>query len=282
MRSIGMRFEFRRDRRSGRNCCKRGATQNLSKHSHATPATCRLGRPTQDMEAIEGIRDCIAAAQTGFHLFKAIRQVAEFYRLEFFLVRKDQTDARESFKQRAILTNWDAETIEIVSDGNWLEKAGIFHDLALSPTPMQVGFEAYRPNEEERDTLAMMVDKGHKTFAIFPIHEAPAFSGSVILSGRRPQLTTEEIMEIAYLVSFATKPLSSIAGGTRVPPASLEVRDIEILRMLSEGFTAAQISGKLGLSANAVNYHLRKSLQIMGAATKAHAVAMAIRFGWLH
>ena len=62
---------------------------------------------------------------------------------------------------------------------------------------------------------------------------------------------------------------------------SLTTRERECLRMVSDGFTAKQISEGLGISVRTVESHLANAMHKLDSATRAQAIATAIRAGWL-
>jgi DNA-binding CsgD family transcriptional regulator len=63
-------------------------------------------------------------------------------------------------------------------------------------------------------------------------------------------------------------------GGARVP---LTKREREILGLLAEGLSGAQIAGELVLSPETVRTHVRNAMTKLGASTRSQAVALALR-----
>lgn len=62
------------------------------------------------------------------------------------------------------------------------------------------------------------------------------------------------------------------------PDASvLTDREREVLRMLSEGQTTAEVASRLYLSEHAVRSRIKAAMAKLGARTREHAVAIAIR-----
>jgi DNA-binding NarL/FixJ family response regulator len=70
-----------------------------------------------------------------------------------------------------------------------------------------------------------------------------------------------------------------------VPPRELEqeptVREIEVLRLVSEGLVNREIGQRLFLSEETVKSHVRHLLAKLQARSRAHAVAIAFRRGLL-
>jgi DNA-binding NarL/FixJ family response regulator len=74
------------------------------------------------------------------------------------------------------------------------------------------------------------------------------------------------------------------AGPTRATsanPAGLSNRQIEVLRLLAEGMTDAQIAARLFLSPKTVGHHVSALLSTLGAGTRHPAVAAAQELGVL-
>ena len=65
--------------------------------------------------------------------------------------------------------------------------------------------------------------------------------------------------------------------GTRLE--SLTARELEVLRWLAQGKTSWEISMILGISERTVKFHVRNVLRKLDAATRAHAVAIAMHQG---
>jgi DNA-binding CsgD family transcriptional regulator len=72
---------------------------------------------------------------------------------------------------------------------------------------------------------------------------------------------------------------SASEGGGRVP---LTKREREILGLLAEGLSGAQIAGELVLSPETVRTHVRNAMAKLGASTRSQAVALALKGNEIH
>jgi DNA-binding CsgD family transcriptional regulator len=61
---------------------------------------------------------------------------------------------------------------------------------------------------------------------------------------------------------------------TRIRP-DLTSREIDVLRLLSRGYTYAEIGANLGISVHTVTSHIKKSYRKLGAHSAAEAVTRA-------
>ena len=69
--------------------------------------------------------------------------------------------------------------------------------------------------------------------------------------------------------------------GTRVNPAGLTARQVDVLRMLGKGYTNAQIASQLVVSVRTVDSHVAAVLGKLGAASRGEAAARAAELGVL-
>jgi DNA-binding NarL/FixJ family response regulator len=61
----------------------------------------------------------------------------------------------------------------------------------------------------------------------------------------------------------------------------LTQRELEVLELISQGYSNKQIANKLGLSGETVKSHVRALLKKLDTNSRAHAVAIALREGLL-
>jgi len=68
---------------------------------------------------------------------------------------------------------------------------------------------------------------------------------------------------------------------TRVNPAGLTTRQVDVLRLLGQGYTNAQIASRLVVSVRTVDSHVAAVLGKLGAASRREAAARAAELGVL-
>jgi DNA-binding CsgD family transcriptional regulator len=61
----------------------------------------------------------------------------------------------------------------------------------------------------------------------------------------------------------------------------LSPREREVLRAVADGLTNAEAAARLGISAETVKAHMDAVFAKLGVSTRASAVALALRRGWL-
>jgi len=67
------------------------------------------------------------------------------------------------------------------------------------------------------------------------------------------------------------------AAGTRTRTRELTPRERDVLRLLADGLSNELIARELGISARTVRTHVQRAIDRLGATTRTHAVATALR-----
>jgi DNA-binding NarL/FixJ family response regulator len=99
--------------------------------------------------------------------------------------------------------------------------------------------------------------------------------------------TIDELVEAVRSVCNGGRPLAprlvaalvSRLTRTTTPAQQLSRREIEVLRLLAQGLSTAELSTQMELSINTVRNHVQKAIRRLGAHSKLEAVAIAQREG---
>jgi DNA-binding NarL/FixJ family response regulator len=70
-------------------------------------------------------------------------------------------------------------------------------------------------------------------------------------------------------------------GETRANPAGLTARQVDVLRLLGQGYTNAQIARQLVVSVRTVDSHVAAVLDKLGVRDRRHAAEQAAELGVL-
>jgi DNA-binding NarL/FixJ family response regulator len=102
------------------------------------------------------------------------------------------------------------------------------------------------------------------------------------------------VLKGSPLSTLLTAARSVAAGGTYVDPAArrlihghvverppLSLREREVLGRVADGGTIEGIADELGIAMETVRTHVRNCLRKTGTRSRAHAVAKALRAGWI-
>ena len=107
-----------------------------------------------------------------------------------------------------------------------------------------------------------------------------AGAAGLALKSGDPQELEQAILTVAaggdYLDPRLTPLLSKERNGR---PKTLSPREREIMGLLAQGLSGEEAAKQLYLSSETVRTHVRNAMQKLGAATRAHAVALALQHG---
>jgi DNA-binding CsgD family transcriptional regulator/tetratricopeptide (TPR) repeat protein len=129
-------------------------------------------------------------------------------------------------------------------------------------------WEAARSPYERAAALAESPDPAHVLTALGMLDELGAKPLATVVRGRLRELGVAHI------------PRGPV-GETRVNPAGLTSRQVDVLRLLSKGYTNAQIAEQLVVSVRTVDSHVAAVLGKLGAASRHEAAARAAELGVL-
>ena len=162
--------------------------------------------------------------------------------------------------------------------GYWLVKAGqpaeadSGHPYALQAAgrwrEAAVLWEATGSPYEHAAALAESPEPGDLLAALGILDELGATPLATLVRGRLRALGTPRIPR-------------GPRGETRVNPAGLTARQVEVLRLLGLGYTNAQIASQLVVSVRTVDSHVAAVLAKLGAASRREAAASAAELGVL-
>lgn len=107
-----------------------------------------------------------------------------------------------------------------------------------------------------------------------------AGAAGVALKSGDPQELYEAIRTVAAGGDYLDPRLTPLlAGAGRGRTTTLSPREREILGLLSRGLSGEQAAKQLVLSSETVRTHVRNAMSKLGAATRVHAVALALQRG---
>lgn len=101
------------------------------------------------------------------------------------------------------------------------------------------------------------------------------------LKGGSPSELMEAIRTIAAGGTYFDPRLGPVLRVARTPArrGHLTEREREIVQLLATGLTGEEIAERLELSPETVRTHVRNAMRRLGARTRAHAIALAVRRG---
>jgi two-component system nitrate/nitrite response regulator NarL len=183
--------------------------------------------------------------------------------------------------------------LEVVGEAD-NDQAAIEH-IRLSEPEVAL-LELQSPRFDGIRLIEAVVQNGLTTRAILMFHAPPG--GSIVHKALRAgargvvsaQIDAAAMLEAVAAVTNGQLALSAheqtelgheIHKRNREDPLRLSERELEVLKLAAEGFTAEYIANSLVLSPATVKTYLSRIYRKLGVSNKAAAVAIAIRNGWL-
>ena len=237
------------------------------------------GVATDSVQAVAQIRE----AQTGYDIFKTLKQFMPIFDLDRFVVFVAKNDGRTDLDDRVVLTNWDSELIQRAMENDFYHWSFVT-DLRASVLPKSVSLGAALENGAEmnnRGLAEFLLSKGYDAIVHLPTRSSNGKTGAVSFSGRRGVVEDGEVMHLNYVAEHAFERLMHIFDDANARENPLSDREIECLKAAARGMNVSETSRKIGITSHTVNYHLANAQKKLGARNKLHAVVNAIQQGWL-
>lgn len=99
---------------------------------------------------------------------------------------------------------------------------------------------------------------------------------AIVLKDEDPRELIIAVESVGIGIPYFSSRFKALAANAE---KSFTSREVEILQLISKGFTGQEIADKLCVSANTVEYHRKKLIKRFGANNNAHMVALALNKG---
>ena len=94
----------------------------------------------------------------------------------------------------------------------------------------------------------------------------------------------DELLEVIRSVHAGRRPVSPEVAARiaeHLGEEELTARELEVLRLIHDGYRNKQIADRLAIAETTVNFHIKNLVDKLGANDRTHAVAIALRRGLL-
>jgi putative nucleotidyltransferase with HDIG domain len=140
--------------------------------------------------------------------------------------------------------------------------------------PQRIAVAIERHHAEDADGLAAIVSTADM---IAHYSQGEAVTAERLReAARRCGLCAEDLRELLYELPYPRKDSPRISE-----PCPLSMRELDVLRHLSEGMVYKQIAGEMQLSVSTIRTHLHNVYGKIGAVDRAQAVLTARDRGWI-
>jgi DNA-binding CsgD family transcriptional regulator len=123
----------------------------------------------------------------------------------------------------------------------------------------------------ERDVASIRARLGEETFAA-AWTQGRSMTPEQILAAPEPAVSPEPVFAVTQPFPGGKPPLAA----TPTYPNDLTAREMEVLRLVAQGITNAQIAERLVISPRTVNFHLTSIYSKLGVSSRAAATRYAI------
>jgi DNA-binding NarL/FixJ family response regulator len=173
------------------------------------------------------------------------------------------------------------ETLRLAAE---LQPDVVVLDMVL---PGSNGIEVARRLRETQPGVRVLVLSGYDDEDLI-LGALEAGAAGYLLKEEEPGTIVAAVRAVArgeegwYSRPVMAKVTAWARGKTSQPPerAELTEREVEVLRLVAQGWTNAHIASELGIRERTVAFHVENLLAKLGADNRTEAVVGAIRRGW--
>jgi LuxR family quorum sensing-dependent transcriptional regulator len=138
------------------------------------------------------------------------------------------------------------------------------------------------PYDSEREPkaaelMALVTDFGLAQGFFVPIPSPGGTFGNVWMAGPKPELTTRTKPALHIMALYAFDRVHRLVGQLPIQRPQLSAREQEVLVWMAVGKSGWEIGQILGITKRTVDTHVESIFRKLGAANRAHAVAIAMR-----
>ena len=156
----------------------------------------------------------------------------------------------------------------------------IIHRLLCDPAPFLWSADTADSPESVR-MFGEAAEFGVKAGIATPVVTVDGGVVGVSLSGEKIEIPPCEFGLISTLAAFSVARAIALRNRREEQFPGMTPREIECLKWAADGKTEWEISSILGISEHTAGKHFANAQKKLGAANRAHAVALAIRWGFI-
>jgi DNA-binding CsgD family transcriptional regulator len=238
----------------------------------------------QRKEATKAFLGEIATLQTQFDIFRLLKRICDLFGFSAFMVLRLPDNAANAIAEHSVINNWPSEFTAAYDRLGLLNASPLVAAMRTSTKPLAMTL-ADRTAADAESTRAAS-EKLFRRFGFLmtvaiPVHDIRGGRGVVFFDGDRGDLCHTEMLELTMLAIHVYDRLSRIAHADSREVSPLTDRETGCLAWTAEGKTSSEIADILGLSEHTVNHYLNRAARKLGTVNRTHAVAKALRRGWI-
>lgn len=185
----------------------------------------------------------------------------------------------DHFENAVLATRWPPEFFDLYVRNNYIRHDPIAKRCRHSAEPFEWDGQSY---DDDPDPRAVELMRRAREFGIargfvVPIHNPRGFEACVSMSGTDFDLRRETRFALHVMAIYAHGAVRRLVATQPVKRSALTPREREVLGWAAHGKSAWEIGEILHIAKRTVDEHATTAFHKLGAANRAHAVAIAIR-----
>lgn len=179
-----------------------------------------------------------------------------------------------------LFQHFPAEWAERYNASNYVSRDPIVHRLQddRSHFTWHDAYSSCRSSEDARLIQGEASDFGLRAGYVVPIITLDRVPLAFSFGGQEPEIDPDRLGMLAFITNCAAgRLLQILSPSSRENRSAVTTRESDCLLWTSEGKTDWEISVILGISRSTVTKHILSARQKLGAVSKAHAIAIALR-----
>jgi LuxR family quorum sensing-dependent transcriptional regulator len=186
---------------------------------------------------------------------------------------------KERFEQMVVLRKWPAGWFEIYAREDYVRVDPVIRLCGRTVHPFEWAEAPYDPEREPRadEVMRRAADFRMARGFCLPIHGLNGYEACLSMSGVDLDLNCRTKPAIHLMALYAFERVRQLVHPESPRDNPLTAREREVLTWAAAGKTAADTGQILGITERTVVAHMANAGEKLGAATKTHAVAKAIK-----
>lgn len=185
----------------------------------------------------------------------------------------------DHFENAVLAIRWPPDFFELYVRNNYIRYDPIAKRCRRSAEPFEWDGESYDNDPEPRTVEVMRCarDFGLAGGFIVPIHNSRGFEACVSMAGVDFARRREMHFALHVMAIYAHATVRRLTAPAPVKRPPLTPREREVLSWAAHGKSAWEIGEILHIAKRTVDEHATTAFHKLGAANRAHAVAIAVR-----
>jgi LuxR family quorum sensing-dependent transcriptional regulator len=189
----------------------------------------------------------------------------------------------QSFDDVIIAARWPADWAKIYLENRYVHSDPVVRMMRCTNRPFDWSEVVCDPSKDPRGAEVMQrrKDCGFNNGLVVPIYGVTGFAGFVATTGSNvhiPQRAKAVIHVLALYAFDRVRELRVVLPGDKL---LLTPRERQVLTWVAKGKSAWEIGEILHIAKRTVDEHVQTTFHKLGAANRAHAVAIALREGMI-